>query len=86
MRARLFWIAVVLQLAAVACVVIAYWKRNDVEIEGAYFDRAVGNATNDVSVTWQGPIAPWLIAAGVLMLGALATFALDRRARLKAGV
>jgi hypothetical protein len=81
MRARWFWIAVVLQLASLASVVVAYAKRNDVTIEGAYFDRAIGNATNDVSVTWQGPIAPWLIAAGILALAALAAFVLDRRAR-----
>jgi hypothetical protein len=81
MRARLFWIAVVLQLAGLACVVVAYEKRNDAGIEGAYFDRAGGSATSDLSVTWHPPVAPWLIAAGVLMLGALATFALDRRAR-----
>jgi len=83
MRARWFSIAVGLQLAAFVCIAVAYSKRHDVSIEGAYFNRAAGEETGAVSV-WTGPVAPWVIAAGVLLLAALAAFVLDRRARASA--
>jgi hypothetical protein len=79
MRARLFWIAIALQLAAFGCIAVAYSKRDDVSIEGAYFNRAVGKDEGIVSV-WTGPIAPWVVAAGVLLLAALTAFVLDHRA------
>jgi hypothetical protein len=74
-------LGVVFQLVAFGCVVVAYAKRNDFTIEGAYFDRSTGSDASAVSVAWNGPIAPWLVAAGVLMLAALVAFAIDRRAR-----
>ena len=79
MKRHLFALAVIFQVAAFACVVVAYAKRNDFTLEGAYFDRATGPDASAVSVAWTGPIAPWLIAAGVLLVAALLAFLINRR-------
>lgn len=52
---------------SVVCVAVALVKRDDVTVEGAYFNRSVGSPTSAIAV--DGPnIVPWLIAAICLTL------------------
>ena len=53
--------------SAIVCIVIALVKRDDVKVEGAYFNRSVGDSESVFAVT-QPNIVPWLIAAAVLVL------------------
>jgi hypothetical protein len=68
-----------LQVGALACVAIAYAKRNDVAVEGAYFNRSSGKAVA-VGVFPGGAPTPWL-AAAVLLIAAAAAFLVDHKRR-----
>lgn len=52
--------------AAVLCVVVAYVKRDDLTIEGAYFNESVGASQEQLAVSAGS--SPWLLAAGALVL------------------
>lgn len=63
----------------VACIVIALVKRDDVTIEGAYFNRSVGAPAYE-GVFISGPsIVPWLVAAALLVVAGTALLLRQRR-------
>ena len=67
--------------AALACLVVAYLQRDDVRIEGAYFDRAVGSPAAVAAVSHDGSTV-WIVAAAVLVAaGAVLVLVQDRRRR-----
>lgn len=53
--------------AAVVCVLVALIKRDDVTVEGAYFNRSAGGSAHAFAVD-QPNIVPWLVAAVCLIL------------------
>jgi uncharacterized membrane protein len=80
---KLLPIGIGLHLAALACVVIAYEKRNTVSIEGAYFNRSTGEPAR-TAVFWQH-ISGWLLAASILIAAAGVVFVLNARAQRRLG-
>jgi hypothetical protein len=62
----------------VICVVVALVKRDDVAVEGAYFNRSVGSPASAFAVD-QPDIVPWLVAAVCLTLVGTALLVARRR-------
>jgi hypothetical protein len=74
-RNPLVLLAVVLQVAAAACIGVAFSKRDAAtSVEGAYFNRSVGS--DEVAVAWGSDVGPWLVAAGALLVAGLASWLL----------
>ncbi len=61
---------------ALSCIVIAFIKRDQATVEGAYFDRSVGG---DSLVVSTANLTPWLIAAAVLLVLGTAALVADSK-------
>lgn len=70
-------LALLAQVAAAACLVVALIRQNDAEIEGAYFNRAVGADDAGSFLVTSTDIAPWLAAELALVLAGAAAVAVD---------
>ena len=53
---------------ALACIAVAFFKRNDVVVEGAYFNRSVGDGSGDSFAVTSANLTPWLVGAAVLLI------------------
>ena len=68
--------ALIAQAASLGCIVVAYFERDSAHVEGAYFNRAVGE--DAVALAFQSDVRPWLVAAMVLGIASAALWLVDR--------
>jgi hypothetical protein len=64
-RPQLVYAGVVVQLAALGLLAVAYSKRHDATVEGAYFNRSPGVDT--AAYATSSDVGPWILAAGMLV-------------------
>ena len=64
---------------ALACIVIAFAKRDQGTVEGAYLNRSVGGGSGDTFVVSTANLTPWLIAAAVLLILGTALLIVDSK-------
>jgi hypothetical protein len=66
--------------AALGCIVVAFVKRDQGTVEGAYLNRSVGGGSGDTFVVSTANLTPWLVAATILLvLGTAALLADSKR-------
>ena len=75
-RSAAFLGALSAQSASLACLVVAYFKRDAAHAEGAYFNRSVGESA--VAVAFQSDVRPWLVATFLLGVTSVALWLAER--------
>ena len=67
-------------LLALACIGVAFVRRDQGTVEGAYFNRSSGGGgSGDTFVISSANLTPWLVAAAVLLILGTAALLADRR-------
>jgi hypothetical protein len=76
---RILACGVALNIAALGLLAVAYVKRDDVTIEGAYFNQAVGADETAATFAAAGSSGPWIIAAAACLIAGTALFVVGAR-------